>query len=87
MVYDERVVAIYYDNIRIAQHRRDRSPNEYTTMPEHMPPEHRWYAQWSPSGFRRWARSIGEEVADSDRGRSWRAENTPNRPSRCAWAS
>jgi hypothetical protein len=62
MVYDDRVVAIYYDNIRIAQHRRDRRPNEYSTHPEHMPPEHRWYAQWSPARFRGWAKSFGQEV-------------------------
>jgi transposase len=62
MVYDDRVVAIYYDNIRIAQHRRDRRSNEYSTHPEHMPAEHRWYAQWSPARFKRWANSLGEEV-------------------------
>ena len=62
MIYDERVVAIYYDNIRIAQYKRDRKPNEYTTLPEHMPPEHRFYAEWSPERFCRWAKSIGEEV-------------------------
>jgi transposase len=63
MVYDERIVAIYYDNIRIAQHRRDRGPNEYSTIPEHMPDHHRFYAEWSPKRIRRWARSIGEEAA------------------------
>jgi hypothetical protein len=62
VVYDDRVVAIYYDNIRIAQHRRDRRPNEYSTHPEHMSAEHRWYAQWSPGRFKRWASSFGEEV-------------------------
>lgn len=62
MIYDERIVAIYYDNIRIAQYKRDRKPNEYTTLPEHMPPEHRLYAEWSPERFCRWAKSIGEEV-------------------------
>ena len=62
MVYDDRVVAIYYDNIRIAQHQRDRRPNEYSTLPEHMPPEHRFYAQWSPKRFKGWAKDLGEEV-------------------------
>lgn len=63
MVFDERAVAIYYDNVRIAQHRRDRSPNGYTTIPEHMPERHRNYAQWSPERFESWAKSIGAEVA------------------------
>ena len=62
MVYDDRIVAVYYDNIRIAQHKRDRRPNEYSTLPEHMPPEHRWYAEWSPKRFRGWAKSFGTEV-------------------------
>jgi len=63
MVFDERIVAIYYDNVRIVQYRRDRTPNEYTTLPEHMPYKHRVYAEWSPERFERWARSIGNEVA------------------------
>jgi transposase len=62
MVYDERIVAIYYDNVRVVQHKRDRRPNKYTTLPEHMPAEHRFYAEWSPERFCRWAKSIGEEV-------------------------
>jgi transposase len=62
MVYDERIVAIYYDNIRVAQHKRDCTPNGYTTLPEHMPPNHRFYAEWSPQRFCTWAKSIGEEV-------------------------
>ena len=63
MVYDERIVAIYYDNVRIAQHKRDRTPNDYSTNPDHMPENHRAYAEWSPRRFQRWAKSIGEEVA------------------------
>jgi hypothetical protein len=63
LVYDERVVAIYYDNIRIAQYARDRSPNGYSTLAEHMPAAHRFYADWSPERILRWAKAIGEEVA------------------------
>ncbi len=62
MVYDDRIVALYYDNMRIAQHKRDHTPNDYSTLPEHMPPNHRFYSQWSPERIRRWARSIGEEI-------------------------
>jgi len=63
MVFDERIVAIYYDNIRIAQHVRDRSPNGYTTNAEHMTAEHRIYAEWSPRRILKWAKAIGAEVA------------------------
>jgi len=62
MVYDQRVVALYYDHMRIAQYHRDRSPNGYTTLPQHMPHHHRQYAKWSPDRLRRWARSIGPET-------------------------
>jgi transposase len=62
LVYDERIVAIYYDNIRIAQHARDRSPNGYTTLPDHMPAEHRFYTEWSPERILKWAKAVGEEV-------------------------
>lgn len=63
MVFDDRVVALYYDNVRVAQHRRDRTPNGYTTEPEHMPEHHRAYAEWSPGRILRWANAIGTETA------------------------
>ena len=62
MVYDERVVALYYDHVRIVQYHRDRTPNGYTTLPQHMPEHHRQYLKWSPRRLRRWARSIGAET-------------------------
>ena len=35
----------------------------HTTLPEHMPPEHRKYAEWSPSRFIRWAGKTGAATA------------------------
>jgi len=67
IIYDERVVAIYYDNVRIAQYLRDRTPNGYTTLEEHMPPRHRWYAKWSPERFIGWGHSLGEAVEEAIR--------------------
>jgi len=64
VIYDERNVAIYYDNIRIAQHRRDHTPNEYTTLHTHMPANHRYYSEWTSDRFIRWARSIGDNVKE-----------------------
>ena len=63
VVYDDRMVSIYHDNIRIAQHKRDRTPNEYTTIPDHMPEHHRMYSGWGPQRFLGWAKSIGSDVA------------------------
>jgi transposase len=64
VVYDDRVVAIYYDNVRVVQHRRDRTPNGYTTLPEHMPDDHRWYAEWSPERLQGWAATMGAETSE-----------------------
>ena len=64
IVYDDRVVAIYCDNMRVAQHRRDRLPNGYTTLAEHMPAEHRWYAKWSRESFLSWARRVGPQTQE-----------------------
>ncbi|NOY09406.1 MAG: IS21 family transposase [Spirochaetes bacterium] len=62
IVYDKRIVAIYYDNIRIAQHARDYSSNGYTTNPDHMPENHRAYSGWSSERFLKWAKAIGEDT-------------------------
>jgi len=62
IVYDKRIVAIYYDNIRIAQYSRDYSPNGYTTNPDHMTENHRIYSEWSSKRFLKWAKAIGEET-------------------------
>lgn len=63
VVYDDRIVAIYYDNLRIVQHVRDRTPNKYTTIPEHMPSYHRIYAEWNPKRIISWGKTYGEDVA------------------------
>ena len=38
-------------------------PNQYSTLEEHMPPEHTAYLQWNSEWFLRWASSIGENTA------------------------
>jgi transposase len=49
--------------IRVAAHVRSYLKNGYTTLPEHMPPEHRFYAEWNPDRFIRWAGKTGEATA------------------------
>ena len=63
LLYDERTVSVYYDNVRIVEYQRDRRPGGYTTLPDHMPPQHRMYAEWSPERLLRWARAHGSNVA------------------------
>ena len=62
VLYDERVVEIYHEHLRIVTHARDRTAGGYTTRTEHMPSHHRFYASWSPERILGWAREIGPAV-------------------------
>lgn len=62
LIFDERVVAIYAENIRVAQHLRNRKIGGYTTSADHMPKHHQFIHSWSAEKFSSWARGIGEEV-------------------------
>jgi transposase len=61
-IYDERNVAIYHDNVRIYQHRRNRQNYRYTTIREHMPPQHRFKDNWNPDKLKWWASNVGEDT-------------------------
>jgi len=62
LIYDDRNVAIYHDNIRIVQHRRNRSSHKYSTLRDHMPTNHRYKDNWNPEKLKWWAGNIGEET-------------------------
>jgi transposase len=51
-------VEVLYKGRRIASHAR-RAIAEPATLKEHMPPNHRWYADWSPARFASWADTVG----------------------------
>jgi len=63
VLYNDRTVEIYHDHLRVAVHRRERTAGGYTTACDHMPPHHRFYADWSPERILRWAGEIGPAVA------------------------
>ncbi len=56
----DTTVEIFYHHDRIASHRRlyGRS-GQYSTVTEHMPPDHQKYLEWNGDRFRRWADQIG----------------------------
>jgi transposase len=55
----EHLVEVYTpNNRRIACHQRV-DKFGYSTEKEHMPANHRWYLEWSPDRFCRWAEQIG----------------------------
>jgi len=48
---------------RVAAHARSYVRGGHSTLKEHMPPEHRRYAEWSPSRFVQWASKTGAATA------------------------
>jgi len=60
--YSARTVEIYHNNVRIAFHLRDRTPYRYTTLVEHMPPEHQFMNDWNAEKFLSWAQDIGDNA-------------------------
>ena len=63
-IYSSRVVEIYKDNVRIAIHQRDRKPYRYTTIKQHMPPDHQYVNGWSPDRYIKWAEKMGGSVKE-----------------------
>ncbi len=57
------VVEVFYRGERVASHRRSFRKYGYTTVAEHMPSNHRFYAEWNPERIQKWAASVGESVA------------------------
>jgi len=62
MFYTSNTVEIYHDNARVAFHKRDYKKYGYTTSRKHMPPEHKFYAGWTPQRFINWGGKIGKET-------------------------
>jgi transposase len=56
-------VEVFRKGERVAAHARSYLKGQYTTLKEHMPPEHRAYAEWSPSRFIKWAARTGTATA------------------------
>lgn len=60
--YSERVVEVYHNHQRIATHHRDRTASGYSTKKEHLPSQHQFYLDWSPSFFITKAKKIGPQT-------------------------
>jgi transposase len=53
----------FHKGVRAAAHVRSHVKGGYTTIPDHMPPSHRFYAEWNPARFIQWAGKTGESTA------------------------
>lgn len=62
MQYSRSLVEIYLDYQLVASHKRVRSPHNYSTDPAHMPAQHRYVTEWSPSFFLEKAKQIDPSV-------------------------
>lgn len=52
-------VHIYYQGNQMAVHGKLQKPRDYATTVDHMPENHKFYRQWSPEKFIRWAEKTG----------------------------
>ena len=57
-----RTVEAFHRGQRIAAHQRRYMGRKYGTDPDHMPSSRRYYAEWTPDRFRRWASKIGSNT-------------------------
>lgn len=62
LMYSRHTVDIFYHYERIAQHKRMKSPYNYTTDKEHLASAHRFVSDWTPERFLKWASDIHEDV-------------------------
>jgi transposase len=56
-------IEVFHKGNRIAAHARSYVKGAHTSLKEHMPSQHRAYAEWSPARFIQWAGNIGESTA------------------------
>jgi len=56
-------IEAFFKGERVAAHARSYVKGGYTTLKEHMPPQHRAYAEWNPSRFTNWAAKTGTATA------------------------
>jgi len=62
VIYSDTTVEIFHKHQRLALHKRSRIPKGYSTIAEHMPPNHQAMNDWNPQRLIRWAQNIGENV-------------------------
>jgi transposase len=60
--YSRSEVDLFHKYELVASHKRIRSPHNYTTAPTHMPAEHRYVTEWSPTFFIEKAKAIDPVV-------------------------
>lgn len=57
------IIEIFHNGSRIASHQRSYRIGKYVTDPNHRPPHHQAYLEWTPERIVNWAGSIGPSTA------------------------
>ena len=61
IIYSNTHVQIYHKYERIAEHKRDDQPYQYSTILSHLPASHQFVKQWSADNFLKQAAEIGPD--------------------------
>jgi transposase len=64
ILYTSSTVEIFYKYNRIAMHRRNYKPYDYTTTTEHLASTHQFVTQWGAGRFIEWANTIDATVGE-----------------------
>lgn len=59
------VIECFLQGERIASHPRSSKKFAFSTQPDHMPPGHRQWSEWSPERLMRWAQQIGPATKEA----------------------
>lgn len=59
LIYTDSTVEIYHNHQRVACHERLITKGRYTTLKDHLHPDHQWFSNWSPIFFEEQADKIG----------------------------
>ena len=54
---------VFFKNKRVASHPLSDLKGKFTVLPEHRPPEHQKFLEWTPERIIRWAQKIGLNTA------------------------
>ena len=57
------IIEIFHNSCRVATHVRSSVVGGFSTLPEHRPPKHRHYLEWTPERLVEWARKVGVSAA------------------------
>lgn len=60
-----KTIEIFHKHKRIASHARlSGKKYSYVTLPEHMPPHHRQFGEWTPERIVNWSKTVGPNTAN-----------------------